>query len=216
MGTTGSIYLIGGGGHAKVVADAAALGGRPVAGIFDDQDSPAACADLTIPHLGPVALAAQYLTDDTSAAAHIAMGSIDARDRILRDLAAQGIQSDRFATIIHPAAIVAPTVAIGHGVFIAPAAVINPQARIADHAIINTGAIIEHDVTIGENAHIAPRAVLCGQAGVGAGVLIGAGAVVIPSITIGDGATVGAGAVVVRSVAAGQTVVGTPARAIDR
>ncbi|MGP1346934.1 MAG: acetyltransferase [Phycisphaerales bacterium] len=216
MGTTGSIYLIGGGGHAKVVADAAALGGRPVAGIFDDQDSPPACVELAIPHLGPVALAAHSLTDDPSAATHIAMGSIDARARILSELSARGIHSDRFATIIHPAAIVAPSVAIGRGVFIAPAAVINPHARIADHAIINTGAIIEHDVAIGENAHIAPRSVLCGQARVGDGVLIGAGAVVIPLITIEDGATVGAGAVVVRPVARDQTVVGTPARAISR
>lgn len=47
---------------------------------------------------------------------------------------------------------------------------------------------------------------------IGRNVWIGRGAVVLAGVEIGDGAVVGANAVVTRSVAAGQTVVGVPAR----
>jgi UDP-2-acetamido-3-amino-2,3-dideoxy-glucuronate N-acetyltransferase len=48
------------------------------------------------------------------------------------------------------------------------------------------------------------------------GASIGANATLLPGITIGARAMVGAGAVVVKSVAAGEVVVGNPARVIRR
>lgn len=47
---------------------------------------------------------------------------------------------------------------------------------------------------------------------IGRNVWIGGGALILPGVTIGDDAVVGAGSVVTRDVAAGQTVVGNPAR----
>jgi UDP-2-acetamido-3-amino-2,3-dideoxy-glucuronate N-acetyltransferase len=44
------------------------------------------------------------------------------------------------------------------------------------------------------------------------GASIGSGATILGDVTIGSGAVVGAGAVVTRDVAAGETVVGVPAR----
>jgi len=49
---------------------------------------------------------------------------------------------------------------------------------------------------------------------IGADVWLGGGAIVMPGVTIGDGAIVGAGAVVTRDVAAGETVIGNPAKPI--
>jgi acetyltransferase-like isoleucine patch superfamily enzyme len=45
---------------------------------------------------------------------------------------------------------------------------------------------------------------------------VGAGATIRQGIEIGAGAMVGAGAVVVRNVPAGVTVVGIPARPVER
>ena len=51
---------------------------------------------------------------------------------------------------------------------------------------------------------------------VGRGVILGAGAKSLGDIVVGDGARVGANAVVVADVQPGQTVVGIPARPVER
>ena len=50
----------------------------------------------------------------------------------------------------------------------------------------------------------------------GDGVVVGAGARILGGIKLGDGCTVGANAVVIRDVPAGATVVGIPARVVER
>ena len=47
---------------------------------------------------------------------------------------------------------------------------------------------------------------------IGCDVWIGGGAIILPGVSIGDRAVIGAGSVVTRDVAAGETVVGNPAR----
>ncbi|WP_298355551.1 sugar O-acetyltransferase [uncultured Litoreibacter sp.] len=50
---------------------------------------------------------------------------------------------------------------------------------------------------------------------IGKRVWIGGGAIILAGVTIGEGAVVGAGSVVTKDVAAGQVVVGNPARPIQ-
>ena len=51
---------------------------------------------------------------------------------------------------------------------------------------------------------------------VGACAHVGAGAVVLQGLSIGERAVVGVGAVVVRDIQAGDTVVGNPAKPLER
>lgn len=202
--TTNSLTLIGGGGHALVVAEAAFDSGWTVAGFFDD-DERAPLATLAR-WLGPVGSAAGLRA--RGGAAVLGVGDLAARSRLLG-----GLEGVTWARVRHPSATVSRRAEIGAGVYLGARCVVNIRARVGDHAIINTGAIVEHECSVADNAHVAPGAVLCGRVTVGAGTLIGAGARVIPGVRIGAGCTVGAGAVVLRDIPDGATVVGVPARA---
>jgi acetyltransferase-like isoleucine patch superfamily enzyme len=80
---------------------------------------------------------------------------------------------------------------------------------------------VEHDCTIGDFVTFAPGVQCNGNvivhdfAYVGAGAVIKQGRPSVP-LTIGRGATIGMGAVVTRSVAPGETVVGNPARLLEK
>ena len=84
------------------------------------------------------------------------------------------------------------------------------------------GIVIHSDAVIGDDVLIAPGVVIGGRSerkGVPVienGVKIGCGAKVLGPIRIGAGANIGANAVVVHDVAAGDTVVGIPARSVQR
>lgn len=118
--------------------------------------------------------------------------------------------------IIHPLAIVSPSARVGVGANIMPGAIVNADAQLGQNVIINSGAIVEHDCVIEDHVHIASGARLASTVYVGEGAHIGAGATVKQCIQIGAWAVVGAGAVVIRDVAPHQTVVGVPARPLNK
>lgn len=199
--TTENIILIGGGGHALVVSEAAALAGFTLTGFVDD-DPEALIGRLGVcRRLGALADLAGY-----SGARVLCVGDVRTRQRL-----AARLDLSNAASVIHPRAFVSPTAVVGRGVFVGPLAVVHTRARIGDHAVINSGAIIEHECVIGANSHIAPGADLGGNVGVGTGTLVGLGARILPGVSVGSGCTIGAGAVVVDDVPDDATVKGVPA-----
>lgn len=195
--------LIGGGGHALVVAEAARAVGRAIAGVFDDRSDAPAITRLGLPRLGSLRGA------PAAGPWIVCVGDLRVRMELI---AAMGTGSAA-AAVVHPSAVVSPSAELGAGVFVGPRAVVHSFAKVEAHAIVNTGAIVEHDCVIGVGTHVAPGAIVAGSAKVGAGSLLGVGCRVLPRVAIGDGCTVGAGAVVVKHLAMGSKVVGVPARA---
>lgn len=203
-----SIVMLGGGGHALVVAEAAALCGIRVVGLYDDHPAPVAARLLGVPRLGGFADAFEGAADVPFI---LAVGELTVRRKVLEKLSRSGTRPAAPA-IVHPRSIVHASATLGRGVYVGPAAVVHSFAVVGDHAIINSGAIVEHECHVGMNAHLAPGAVLGGRVAVGRDALVGLGSRVLPNLKVGHESTVGAGAVVVRDVAAGLTVVGSPAR----
>ncbi len=113
-------------------------------------------------------------------------------------------QLTRFLTgvEIHPGAELGRRVFVDHGMGV----VIGETAEIGDDVAMY------HGVTLGGDD---PRPVKRHPT-VGDGVTLGARSTLVGDITIGDGATVGAGAVVVEDVPPGATVVGNPAKVVER
>lgn len=201
------LILLGGGGHALVVADAANCSGHVIMGFFDDDPGAALKRRMKLDHLGRL--------DEFDAAGRLearlilAFGNLTLRARLL---AAHNPPSEQSAAVVSKGAFVSPTATVDPGAFVGPGAVVHAFARVGAHAIINTGAIVEHECEIGENTHIAPGAVLGGDVRVGRDTLIGLGARVLPGVRIGSGCTIAAGAVVIRGVDDGEKVVGMPAK----
>jgi UDP-perosamine 4-acetyltransferase len=198
-----AVVLIGGGGHALVVAEAIGQGAEIVGFFDDDPDAPLGRV-FGVARLGGLGSVAP----DMEAHAILALGSLVVRRRLIAHLG-----DARTIGITHRTAFVSPSARLGRGVFVGAQAVVHTLARVGDHAIINTGAIVEHECDIGANVHVAPGAALGGNVRVGDDTLVGLGARVLPGVTIGRGCTVGAGAVVVADVPDGATVAGVPAKA---
>lgn len=216
------LVVLGGGGHALVVAEAAMLAELPIAGFLDDNPAaPLGAILIDLPHPFPAPPHLGRLDDlSTVGDRHWVLGLGDLRHRraLLRAVHAHGVRSHLAAmarSVIHPRAWISPSALIGPGVYIGPGAVVHSRARIAAHAIVNSGAIVEHDCAVGENAHIAPGVALGGSVHVGPDSLIGLGARVLPGVRIGGGCTIGAGSVVLRPVPDGITVAGVPAAALN-
>jgi methionyl-tRNA formyltransferase len=206
---TEPIFLIGAGGHGKVVLDALFLSGvRPSQiRLRDDarmlQGLEVMDCTVETPAMSGAMAGARF---------HLAIGRTEDRQRLFAQLTAMGAKP---LTVTHPRAVVSPFATIGQGTFIAAQAVIAASARVGDSVIINHGAVVDHDCTVGSYTHIAPGATLGGAVQVGSGVMVGAGAAVLPGIVIGDNAVIGAGAVVTKNVAAGETQTGVPARRVS-
>jgi sugar O-acyltransferase (sialic acid O-acetyltransferase NeuD family) len=107
-------------------------------------------------------------------------------------------------------------VVIGEGACLSPFVTMTSNIRIGCCFHANLYSYVEHDCVIGDFVTFAPGAKVNGNVTIGDHVYIGSGAIIRQGITIGTGVTVGMGAVVTRDVPPGVTVVGNPARRLNK
>ena len=93
---------------------------------------------------------------------------------------------------------------------------VTSNVRLGLHVHINLNATVAHDCELGDYVTVNPGANINGAVIIGEAATVGSGAVIRQGITIGAEAVVGAGAAVVRDVEPGTTVVGVPARPLER
>lgn len=122
-----------------------------------------------------------------------------------------GLPRERFATLVHPTAVVARNAALGAGCLVYPFTFIGSDARLGDHVTALSHCSINHDASVGDGAILASQVVLAGGVVVGDHSYLGAGARIRHGVRVGSGAMVGMGSVVIKDVEAGTTVVGDPA-----
>ncbi len=110
---------------------------------------------------------------------------------------------------------------VGEGAILCAFTTITSNAQIGRFFHANIYSYVAHDCRIGDfvtfapNVHCNGRIVIEDHAYLGTGAILREGAADQP-IVIGRGAVVGMGAVVTRSVAPGTTVIGNPARVMEK
>lgn len=138
----------------------------------------------------------------------VALGSPAARREWVGVMESRGA---RFATLIHPTAVLGLRNEVGAGSIICPRVVLTTNVRVGRHVVFNCGGGAGHDVTIGDFCTLSGGVDLTGHVRLGEGVMVGSHASVSPHAVIGEWATVGAGSVVMGKVPARTTVMGVPA-----
>lgn len=140
------------------------------------------------------------------------------RKRLAERCDADGI---RFFEIRAGNAVVMDDCAVGEGAVLCPFVTLTSNIRVGRHFHANLYSYVEHDCVIGDFVTFAPgvhcngNIVIEDHAYIGAGAILRHGKPGAP-LVIGHGAVVGMGAVVTRSVSPMMTVVGNPARPLEK
>ncbi len=206
------IFILGAGGHGRVVLDILLQSRRyEVRGFLDNNSKLHGRRIDGFPVLGSIDQIEPLRETQGVSSAIVAIG-----DNGLRRGLARSLEQAEIAMInaIHPSATLAHNASIGRNVVIAAGVVVCAHCQIGDSVILNTGCIIDHQTMVGEGCHVCPGVRIAGRVKLEPGAFVGVGATVTPRVTLGCEAIVGAGAVVIDDVPPLTTVVGVPAREI--
>lgn len=193
--------LIGGGGHAKEVAEAARAQRYSLTACY--AQNPGVFETI---HRGlPEDCAADKSGCDALA---IGLGAVNRKTMAVRNalIALAQLAGKPFPALVSPGAMIASGVSLGQGCYIGAGAIISTDTVIGDFAIVNMGAIVSHDCTIGKRTIVAPGAFLGGGCRVGQDVLIGPMAKLLQGLSIGDETLVGIGCALTCDLESGASV----------
>lgn len=140
----------------------------------------------------------------------LAFGSPELKRKIVALLKSKGA---KFATIIHPTAMLSDFAKCGEGLIMFPYSKISCNTTVGDFVTL-LATPIGHDTIIGDYTVISGGCNIVRNVKIGKDVFIAAGVCVAQDISVGDGAFLGLGSVVLKDVPAGATVFGNPARVL--
>lgn len=201
--------LIGDSGHGKVIEDCIRANGEQVIAKLDDKYQ---SRFQEGPYLkGPLSIIKELVNENTKVIISIGHNAI--RKKIVERLQ---LEEDKYGIVIHPSAIISPSVTVENGTVIMPNVVINADSKIGRHAILNTSCIVEHDCIVEDFVHISPSAVLTGGVIIQVGTHMGAKSTIIPMVNVGKWSIVGAGSVIIENIPDHVTAVGVPTKVIKK
>jgi sugar O-acyltransferase (sialic acid O-acetyltransferase NeuD family) len=177
-------------------------------GVFDDDRRLHGTEVLGVPVVGPVTNAA----DRSEVRLVITIGN-PTNYRVRKEIVnALALPADRYATLIHPTAVVPESAYIGPGSVVHAHCVLTADVEVGAHVVMMPAVVLTHDDVVGDYATVASGVRLAGGVVVGEGAYVGAGAMVREHATIGAWSLVGMGSVVTGNIPPEQVWAGNPAR----
>ncbi len=199
------VVIIGGGGHAKICIDILRqMKTYRIAGIVDAGRT-VSSQTMGVPVIGNE----EQLEELFSRGLRFAVVGFGALSKPrLRQAAFDRLKKIGFVipNLIHPSAIIEPSVRLGEGIQIMAGAMIGSDARVGNNCIINSGSIVSHDCKLANNVHVTPGGILAGSVEIGENTLIGMGATILMNVEIGADVVINNGARVAKNVADGAIV----------
>ncbi|WPP53312.1 PglD-related sugar-binding protein [Catalinimonas niigatensis] len=169
------------------------------------------------PVLGPIdkVTAARYLEDEDVYFFYTLI-SVKLNFKFLHKLHNLKIPLERFATIIHPTAVISTFAQIGYGVSIQPFVSVGPNVKIGNHVQIFAQSLIGHDAKLADYSYVANNACIGASVHLQEGAYVGTNATTLENINLGKWSLVGIGAVVLKDLPDYAKAVGNPARIIGK
>lgn len=148
----------------------------------------------------------------------IAIANSQIREKLANQLTSDGLQ---LWTVQADNVVIMDNIQMAEGAALSPFVSITSNIKIGKCFHANLYSYVEHDCVIGDYVTFAPGVKCNGNIHIEDHVYIGTGAVIKQGtpdkpLVIGKGAVIGMGAVVTKSVPAGVTVVGNPARILEK
>lgn len=140
----------------------------------------------------------------------LAFGSPELKRKIVSILKEKGA---KFATVIHPTALLSPFAHYGEGFIMFPYSKLSCNSTVGDFVTL-LSTPIGHDNEIGDYTVISGGCNIVRNVKIGKDVFLAAGVCIAQDVVVGDGAYLGLGCVVLKDVKPGAKMFGNPARVV--
>ena len=155
----------------------------------------------------------KYLKDD-DVYFFYSLISVKLNHKFLFKLLELEIPKNKFATLIHPTAVVSKHAKIGYGVCIQPLVSVGPNTTIGNFIQIFAQSLVGHGAKLDDYSYVANNACIGADVHLKEGAYLGTNSTTLEYITLGKWSITGIGAVVLKDVDDYAKVVGSPARVI--
>ena len=202
MGEEVGLVVLGSGGHALTVAEAAETTGREVSRYIDvHPDDYRSGFSSVLYEIARSGLASGLFV--------LGIGSNHIRAK-LHERVSQVHPGALFPPIFHSTAWVSPSARIEAGAILLAHASAGHKARMGVGSLINTGGSLDHNSTLGDYGSLGPGARTGGNVAVGARTMVGLQAGILHGRSVGDDTVIGAQSLVLEDIPGLCVAYGSP------